>query len=168
MIRSSFLMSAGKRLALAAGLALLVVVAAPRVASAQEQDALKFSASGPVTLIFQVKADQTAAWEEGWAYIFGLMSKSADPDLKAMGESMAGKMFKVDQAPFKVGAFDATIYVFQLDAVSTKFSYSPREIVYTYLKAGQDGGPSRAEVDPQYAKVAGAYLGVSTWKLVKK
>src|SRR5438128_1791000 len=126
MNRWSFLMSAGKRTALAAGLALLVVGAAPRAAFAQDaQDPLKFSTGGPVNLIFQVKADKAVGWEEFWAYAFGLMAKSTDPDLKAMGESLAANMSKVDQAPFDAGGFKATVYLFQLPSVNTKYSYSP-------------------------------------------
>jgi hypothetical protein len=163
MVRST---TSARKLAVLAALAVMTICAIPGVASAQE-DPLKFSSSNPVLIIFQVKADKTAEWLDAWKGILALLDKSPDADLKALGATL-GKHYKVDQPPIDQGGQKANLFVFVVDSPSTKFTYNPRELIYTHLKAGQEGSPiTRAEADPPYQKLAEAYLGVYVWKLTK-
>ena len=165
MVRSTT--SARKRTILAA-IAVIAICAIHGVTRAQDQpDPLKFSTDSPVLIIYQVKADKTAEWLDAWKGILALIDKSPDADVKALGASL-GKHYKVDQAPIDMGGNKANLFVFVVDSPSTKLTYNPRDIIYTHLKAGQEGSPvTRAEADPPYTKLAEAYLGVYVWKLTK-
>jgi hypothetical protein len=165
MERSSVML--GRTRNLLAAVAALAICAAPGTARAQEQpDPLKFETNAPVLIIYQVRADKTADWEEAWKGIRALLEKASDPELQAMSQSLS-KQFRVDQDPIDAAGTKAAIYVFHVDSPSTKFSYHPQKLVYTHLKAGEEGAPTRAEADPPYIKLAGAFLNVSVWKLKK-
>jgi hypothetical protein len=151
------------------------MLAAPRVARAQEAqaDPLKFAASKPTVVGWVIKADKTAEFEAAWAGIRALLAKSDKDDLKAFGETLS-HLYRVDQPPFDFqspqGPVKAVMYVFRIDAPSTAYSYNPREILYVYLKAGQEGSPvTRAEADDLYtAKLASAYLAINPlWTLTR-
>lgn len=166
----------GKRAFWLVGVA-LVVLAAPRIASAQtapaaqaapQDDILKFTTSAPVIIVNQIRAEKTAEFEDGWAGIRALIAKSDNPALKTFGETLAN-LFRVDQPPFDSGGNKAVIYIFQISTPSTAFSYNPGKILYEALKAGQEGSPvSRAEADAVYAKLQSAYLAINPpWLLIK-
>jgi hypothetical protein len=166
---------AGKRALVFFGLT-LAVLAAPRVAFAQDAqaDPLKFATSKPVIIGWVIRADKTAEFEAAWAGIRALLAKSDKEDLKAFGATMS-EVYKVDQPPFDYaaapgGSAKAVIYLFRIDAPSTAYSYTPREILYVYLKAGQEGSPvTRAAADDLYtAKLGAAYLTINPlWSLTK-
>jgi hypothetical protein len=146
-------------------------LAAPRVATAQaapQEDILKFSSSAPVIIVNQIRADKIAEFEEGWAGIRALIAKSDNAELKAFGETLTN-LYRVEQEPFDVQGTKAVIYVFNLSAPSTTFSYNPGKILYEALKAGGEGSPvTREEADPVYAKLQAAYLAINPpWVLVK-
>jgi len=153
----------------------LAVLAAPRVAVAQEPqaDPLKFATSKPVIMGWVIKADKTAEFEAAWAGIRGLLAKSDTEGLKTLGATMS-QIYKVDQPPFDYaspgGPVKAVMYLVRVDAPSTEYSYNPREILYVYLKAGQEGSPvTRAEADDLYtAKLGSAYLTINPlWSLTR-
>lgn len=146
----------------------LMALAAPRAAMAQE-DILKMSSSAPVLIVNQIKADKTTDFEEAWAAIRALIARSDNPDLKAFGDSLAN-LYRVDQAPFDVaGGGKAVLYIFNLPAPSTVYSYNPRQILYDALKPGAEGSKvTRADVDPIYEKLTSAYLVINPpWVLIK-
>lgn len=161
----------GKRALIAAGLVALVVFAAPRGVMAQDAaaaqpDPLKFTSNSPILLLNYVKADKMAEFEQAWTTIRALIAKSDNADLKALGVSL-GKLSRVDQAPVPVNGTQAVLYIFQIDAPSTMFSYNPRSILYESLKAGQEGSPvTRAEADPPYNALGAAYVSIIPWKLI--
>jgi hypothetical protein len=161
----------GKRALIGVGIA-LAVLAVPRVAMAQaaaaQEDILKFATNAPVIIVNQIRAEKTAEFEEGWAGIRALIAKSDNADLKAFGETLA-HLYKVDQPAFDTPNGKAVIYIFNLSAPSTTFSYNPGKILYEALKAGLEGSPvTRAEADGVYAKLQGAYLAINPpWVLVK-
>lgn len=165
----------GKR-ALRLGIA-LVVLAAPRIAAAQaaqaapaaaQDDILKFKTSAPAIIVNQIKADKTAEFEDGWASIRALLAKSEDPDLKAFGETLTS-LYRVDQDPFDTAGGKAVIYIFQLSAPSTTYSYNPTKILFEALKAGKEGSSiTDADARVIFDKLQSAYVAINPpWHLVK-
>jgi hypothetical protein len=150
--------------------AVALMLCLPQIARAQDApDPLKFTASGPVIVGWQIKAEKATDFETSWKGIRDLIGKSEDAALRAFGDSLT-KLFKVDMAPFADASGNQTvIYLFQLDAPSTTYSYNPLTILYTYLAAGQDGSKvTRAEADDLYGKLQGSVLSINPlWKLVK-
>jgi hypothetical protein len=150
----------------------LVILAAPRAATAQaappQDDILKFSSPAPVIIVNQIKADKTTEFEEGWAGIRAFIEKSENPDLKTFGETLA-HLYRVDQPAFDTPNGKAVIYIFNISAPSTTYSYNPRMIIYEALKAGQEGSKiTRAEADVVYNKLTASYLAINPpWVLVK-
>ena len=152
---------------------LLVALAAPRVAMAQEADPLKFKESKPTVIGWVIRADKTADFEEAWAGIKGLLAKSDNADLKAFGQTL-GQIYKIEGPPTDfttpAGPVKAVSYIFRIDAPSTAYSYNPRSILYEYLKAGAEGSAvTRAEADALYTgKLTPAYLTINfLWTLSK-
>jgi hypothetical protein len=160
-----------KRALMVVGIA-VAVLAVPRVAMAQaaaaQDDVLKFATNAPVIIVNQIRADKTAEFEDGWAGIRALIAKSDNAELKAFGETLT-HLYKVDQPPFDTASGKAVIYIFNLGAPSTTYSYNPGKILYEALKAGVEGSPvTRAEADAVYAKLQSAYLAINPpWVLVK-
>ena len=161
---------AAKRAIVGATLA-LIALAAPRVAMAQDPDPLKFTSAKTTVIGWVVRADKTAEFEEAWAGIRAVLAKSDKADLKAFGDTLKD-VWKVDapidhQTP--QGAVKANIYLFRLETPSTTYSYNPREIIYVYLKAGQEGAPlTRPDADAIYAKLQASFLTISPlWTLTK-
>ena len=162
----------GKRALIAVGVALAVLAASGLVraqdAAAPQEDILKFATNAPVIIVNQVRAEKTADFEEGWAGIRAFIEKSDNAELKAFGQTLT-QLYKVDQPAFDTPNGKAVIYIFNLSAPSTTYSYNPGKILYEALKAGAEGSPlTRAEADPVYAKLQGAYLAINPpWVLVK-
>ena len=156
----------------------LMIVAAPRLASAQTAtppaaqtpppDPLKFTTNAPTIIGWQVKADKTKDFEEFWVGLRALIAKSENAELRAFGETLT-KMSRIDQPPFAVGENQAVIYLMHVDVASTAYSYRPDLILYTYLGAGVEGSKlTRAEADPLYKKLTDGFLGVNPiWRLIK-
>ena len=159
MKRSGFLASVSLRAVAVAGLVMLFSMA-PRPAAAQDQpDPLKFSATTPVLLINQIKAEKAADFEAAWAAMRAAFAKVEKADIKAFGETL-GKMYKVDMPPSA-----AVIYIFHLETPSTTISYNPVKILYETIQA--NGGMTREEADAIYAKLKDAYQSINPWPLVK-
>ena len=163
----------------AAGIAALalVVLATARSASAQDkpaapaapqEDILKFSTSVPTLLIIQVHADKAADFESAWATIRGGFGKVKADDQKAFGETLA-KFYKLDQPPMDSPGGKAVVYILQIDAPSTTYSYNPAKIIYDILwDSGKDGAAmTRAEADEIYKKIAPVFQSITPWKLAK-
>ena len=156
----------------------LMIVAAPRLASAQTPppaaaqaaapDPLKFATNAPAIIGWVIKADKAKDFEEFWPALRALIAKSENAELRAYGDTLT-KIFKVDQPNFEMGGSQAVQYLMQIDAPSTAHSYNPQVVIYTYLGAGVEGSKlTRAEADPLYKKLTDAFLGVNPlWKLVK-
>ena len=151
----------------------LLALAAPRVAMAQEPDPLKFTTNAPRIVGWVIKAEKTTEFEEAWAGIRALLAKSDNAELKAFGSTLEN-LYKIDQPAFEYpqagSGQKAVIYIFRIDAPSTTYSYNPRQILYEYLKAGQEGSPvTRAEADTLYTtKLGSAFLTVNPlWTLTK-
>ncbi len=164
---------AGKRALVLVGIA-LVALAAPRAAMAQaaaapaQDDVLKFKTNAPVIIVNQIRAEKTAEFEDAWASIRALLAKSDSADLKAFGETLT-QLFRVDQPPFDAPGGKAVIYIFNINAPSTAFSYNPTKILFEALKAGQEGSAlTRADAQVIFDKLQAAYLAINPpWALIK-
>ena len=176
MNRIGGLRSAGFRAAGVLGFAVVMMAAAPGLASAQtpapaappQEDVLKFSSNAPAMILIQVFADKTADFEAGWAGIRAALAKG-DADQKAVSDSM-GKLFKVDQPPLDTPQGKGLIYVLQLDAPNTTLTYNPFKLIYEVLwKNGAEGAVlKREEADAIYEKLKASLQSVNPpWKLVK-
>lgn len=153
-----------------------LMLAVPGVAAAQDpaaapaqQDLLKFSSSSPALILIQIHVDKAADFEAAWAGIRAGAAKSTNADIKAYGESLS-KLFKVDQPPIDGPGGKSTLYVLQLDAPSTSFSYNPGIFVYQNLwENGKEGAAlNRAEADAIYEKLKGSLQNINPpWKLIK-
>jgi hypothetical protein len=160
-----------KKLSLIVAAAMAIVIASPRIASAQDAppaDPLKFSTASPVIIGWTMKADKAADFEAFWVKVKEWIARTDDAGLKAFAETL-NKIYKVDSPPVEVAGSQAVIYVMHLDPASTTHSYNPQTILYTYLGAGVQGSKlTREEADPVYTKLTQAFLGVNPiWKLVK-
>lgn len=153
---------------------LLATLAAPRVAVAQDAqaDPLKFSVSQPKVIGWVVRADKAADFEDAWKSIRELVAKSDKEDLKAFGHGLT-EFYKTDAPPFDFQVngqnVKVVVYIFRLDNPSTTYSYNPRQIIYEYLKAGQDGAVvNRADADAIYKKLGDAFVTINPlWTLTK-
>jgi len=163
-----------KRTALVAGIALIALMAQrPGMAQgAAQADPLKFTASAPVILGWQVKADKTKDFEDFWSGLKAVLAKSESADLKAFGESL-NKIYKVNVPPFAdAGGNQVVIYLFHLDPPSTALSYNPVAVIYTDpngLRAALDNPKmKRDEADALYEKVKTAVATINPiWPLIK-
>jgi hypothetical protein len=92
--------------------------AAPAQAPAPAADPFKFTTDAAL-MIFYVKPDQTAAFENVWGSIRGKLAASEKPELKALGDSL--KVYRAPGEPTPQGY----TYFFVADPASKQLSYSP-------------------------------------------
>ncbi len=177
MIRIDEFRSAALRTAAIAGFALLLAMPAPAAAQAttapQQEDMLKFRSASPAIILFQINADKTADFEAGWAAIKAGFAKVTDADAKAFGATL-DKLYKLDQPPMDTPTGKVAVYVLQIDAPSTTFSYNPVEIIYKVLWKNaegkeMEGSPlKREEADAIYNKFKDkVFQSINPWKLTK-
>ena len=184
----SRLMRAGARLALAVALVIgvgasLQLRAGPAdlvqdkpAAAPQQADPLKFSHDGPMLLVWQIKPDRAAGFEQAWLTIKTALAKNEKPEVRTFGESWT--ISKVD-AP---GAQGAVIYIFHLNPASKTFSYNPSPLLFEVLKAPTpDPGAATPPPNPPgtftydeaktiFDKINGAWIeagGIVPWPLQK-
>jgi hypothetical protein len=131
---------------------------------AEPPDMFKFATSSPVLIISQVKPAKVADFEAAWATLRELFPKADRPEVKELGATME-KFYKVELA----GA--PPIYVHQVDAPKTDFSYHPGKIIYEALyyqtKEGKEMGIPRAQADELWTKLKDCYDNLSAWPLKK-
>jgi hypothetical protein len=159
------LLAVGRRAVMVAGFALLVAVvpsvaAAQEAAPAQQDDPLLFKSASPILLVNQIKAEKAADFESAWAEIRAAFAKVNKPEVKAFGETL-NKMYKVDLP----AAGGAVIYIFQLDAPSTAFSYNPVKILFEAIQKNE--GMTYDEANAIYNKLKDAYQSINPWPIVK-
>jgi len=164
--RSSWRAAVGLGLAACIGAATVAAVApAPtptpaldRVAR-QAADPLKFTRSGRMLLVYQVAPDKAEDFVLTWRTIKDLLAKTNDPGLTAFSRSL-----RIDRVETVPGA-DA-VFLFDLDPVSTTYSYHPVTLLFETLaeKPDQPGvGLTYAQATELYEKVKEA--NASTWWL---
>jgi len=150
--------------------------AAPQAPQAQTPpDPLKFSLDGPIMLVFQIKPDKAAGFEEAWKSIMAGFAKATKPEVKAFGDTLMNKMSRVDFSLIGIPtpAGSPVVYMLQIDTPSKTMSYNPVKIIYETLhNNGAEGGAiTRAEADVIYAKLkdgeGNIFLGINPWPLVK-
>jgi hypothetical protein len=86
----------------------------------QPQDVFKFSTEAG-GWIWQVKPDQTAAFEGAWKEIRSKLATAERPDLKELGASL--KMYRISGDPAQPQA--PVTYLFVADPASKTLSYAP-------------------------------------------
>ena len=93
-----------------------------------------------------------------------LLAKDERPDVKEFTATL-GKFYRVDLA-----APAPPIYVQNVEAPLTTFSYHPGKIVYEilyYQKDGKEFGIPRAQADEIWSKLKDCYDNLSPWPLKK-
>ncbi len=164
--------SAVKAIGLALGLAVVSggtiharqTPAAPAAQEAQPADIFKFATAAPVMIVSQVKAAKVADFEAAWTSIREALAKTDRPEVKEFAATL-DKFYKVD-----LPAPAPPIYVHQVDAPSTAFSYHPGKIIYEvlyYQKDGKEFGIPRAQADEIWTKLKDCYDNLSPWPLKK-
>jgi hypothetical protein len=145
---------------------------APQPAQA---DPLKFTHTGDMILLWQIKPDRTADFESAWSSIRGALTKNENADIQAFAKS-----FSISKVQTPAGG--PSIYVFIAQPVSTTYSYNPVTLLFETLKApGPDpkaaaGTPPPAqppgtftyeEAQAIFKKLEGAYENITPWPLSK-
>jgi len=92
--------------------------AAPAAPAVPADDPFKFT-SDAALIIWYVKPEQTAAFENVWGSIRGALAVNAKPELKALGDSL--HIFKAPGDPTPQGV----TYFFVANPASKTVSYSP-------------------------------------------
>lgn len=136
----------------------------PQQQAPEPPDQLKFTNPAPIILINQIKAEKSADFEAAWTEIRAAFAKATAPEVKAFGDTLT-KLYKVDIPPAQTQGGPAMIYIFQVDAPSSAFSYNPVKILYETLHKG--GALTREEADAIYNKLKDSYASINPWPLVK-
>lgn len=125
----------GLALAIALGVSVAASVASgppqtttPAPAAAQQkEDPLKFDRAGRMLLVYQVPAAEAQDFALTWRTIKDELTKLNDPGLTAFSASL-----DIQRVQGEPGA-DA-VFVFDLDPVSTTYSYHPVTLLFETLK----------------------------------
>jgi hypothetical protein len=163
---------------LAAGVSARVLQDPPPAGQAQapaQKDQLKFSHSGDMILLWQIKPDRTADFESAWSEIRGALAKNPNADLQAFAKSFA--VHKVQTPPG-----GPSIYVFIMQPASSSYSYNPVTLLFETLKAPTADPNAAAGTPPPaqppgtftyeqaqviFKKLEGAYEAITPWPLQK-
>jgi hypothetical protein len=144
-------------------------------AQPQQADPLKFTHSGDLILLWQIKPDRTADFESAWQEIRGALAKNPNPDLQAFGKSFTVQKVNTPQG-------GPSIYVFVTQPVSTTYSYNPVTLLFETLKAPAPDPNAAAGTPPPapppgtfnyeqaqaiFKKLEGAYEAITPWPLQK-
>jgi hypothetical protein len=142
---------------------------------AAQADPLKFTHEGNMLLVWQIKPDRVADFEQGWKTIKQALKDNANPDIKAFGDS-----FTISKVNVPAGG--PNMYVFQLMPVSNKYSYNPVALLFDTLKApAADPAAGAAATPPAgtftdeqareiFNKINNSWVdanGISPWPLTK-
>ena len=125
----------------------------------QETDPLKFDRPGRMLLVYQVPAAEANDFALTWRTIKEHLAKMNAPGLAAFSKSL--DIQRVETEP---GA-DA-VFVFDLDPVSTTYSYHPVTLLFETLKESSDApgvGLTYDQATELFAKVKNA--NAATWWL---
>lgn len=135
---------------------------APQAAAPAQADPLKFSRSGHVIILYQIKLASVADFELAWRTIKGELVKMGDPALAAFAQSI--KILRVETPP----GVGPAIFLFDLGSVSNTYSYNPVTLLYDTLKADEAKpgiGLSYDQATEIYDKIKDAYEAITPWFL---
>ena len=148
---------------------------AQQPAQPQQADPLKFTHTGDLILLWQIKPDRTADFESAWSSIRGALAKNPNADLQAFAKS-----FTISKVNTPQGG--PSIYVFVCQPVSTTVSYNPVTLLFETLKAPAPDPNAAAGTPPPpappgtftyeeaqaiFKKLEGAYEAITPWPLQK-
>ena len=102
-------------------------------------------------LLVQIKPDQTAAFEELITKLKAALAATADPDLKAQGDTM--KVFKSGE-----GMGDSALYVVLVDPAKAGTEYNPIDVLFKTMTDDEKRAPETTETLKRYAN---AFSGVN-------
>lgn len=168
---SGFLPVAGRRVVVALGAALMLMVAASAQAQTtpaapaqpEEADVFKFTGKTPVMLLLSVTQGKEADFEAAFNEMRTGLTSHAKPEFQAQGKSMT--LLKVDAVP---PAGQPIVYLVYLDPPVADLSYNITKVLY-YGGAFDVSTPElRKKVDELYAKFTGSLAGQNIWPLAKK
>jgi hypothetical protein len=186
---SGFLPVVGRRVVVALGVAVMMMVAAsaqaqtppttpaqPAAAQPEPPDPLKFDGSKPVMMLFSVKAPSEAAFEEAFGKLKAALAASTNAQSQAVAKSL--NLLKVD-APAteqQAGAGPMLIYIVHLDPPVAGVSYQIIKLSYysgfilPLTDKGEPGGTpeERKKIDDIYNPLVAAVANVNLWQLIKK
>ena len=171
---SGFLPVMGRRVVVALGVAVMLMVATPAqaqvtppaatpAAQPEPPDQLKFTTATPSMLLLSVKVGQEATFEAGFTEMRAGLVGSEKPEFQAQGKSMM--LMKVDAVPPEG---QPVLYLLFLDPPVTNLSYNVTQILY-YGGAFDVSTPElRKKVDDLYAKFTASLVSQNIWPLIKK
>jgi hypothetical protein len=169
---SGILSATSRRLFVALGLATFLSVsagasalnleeAAPPPASQDQADPLKFTRGGRMIILWQIKPGKEQDFLLVWRTIKDHLSKMGDPGLAQFGQTL--NLLKVEGPPG-----GASTYLFDLESVSTTYSYNPVTLLYETLKEDPEKpgvGLSYDQATEVYDKFKDVYDQIIPWPL---
>ena len=176
---SGFLPVVGRKVVVALGVAVVMMVAASAQAqtpAAPAEDPLKFDGSHPAMVLLSIKVPAEAGFVESIAKMKALLAASTNPKAQALASGM--NVYKLN-VPAQVQVAEAGpvfVYILHMDAPVAGQSYNPLQIFYysTFFlpldDKGQPGGTpeERKKVDDVYNPIVAAVASVVPWPLIKK
>jgi hypothetical protein len=177
---SGFLPVVGRRVVVALGVAVMMMVAASAQAqtapAAQPEDPLKFDGQHPAMVLLSIKAPAEAGFVESIGKMKALMAASTNPKAQAMGSGMAVYKLNVPASVQVAEAGPVFVYILQMETPVAGQSYNPLQIFYYsgfFLPLddkGQPGGTpeERKKVDDIYNPIVAAVANLVPWPLIKK
>ena len=174
---SGFLPVVGRKVVVALGVAVMLMVAASAQAqtpatAAPQADPLKFDGTHPAIVLLQVKAPAEAGFVESIGKLKDMLAASSNPKAQEMGNGM--KIYKLNvPANNDATAGPVFMYLLQMDTPVAGQSYNPLQIFYYsgyFLPVddkGQPGGTpeERKKVDDVYNPIVAAVANVVPWPL---
>jgi hypothetical protein len=125
----------------------------------QEEDQLKFTRSGRMMILWQIAPGRDQDFLLAWRTIKDNLTKMGDPAKTAFANGI--NILRVETPPG-----GEAIFLFDLDPVSTAFSYNPVTLLFETLKqdeANPDVGLTYDQANEIYQKISDIFVRITPW-----
>lgn len=125
----------------------------------QEQDDLKFTRSGRMMILWQIKAGRDQDFLLAWRTIKDSLVKMGNPAMASFANGIS--ILKVETPPG-----GEAIFLFDLDPVSTAYSYNPVTLLFETLKedeANPGVGLTYDQANEVYEKISDIFVRITPW-----
>ena len=130
-------------------------------AAQSQDDPLKFSRAGRMLIVYQLKPGVESDFALAWRTIKDHLGRMGDPALSSFAQSL--NIHRIETP-----AGGPAIFIFDLDPVSTVYSYNPVTLLYETLKEDEANpglGLSYDQATEIYDKIKDAYTSITPWPL---
>lgn len=184
---SAFLPIVGRRVVVASGVAVTLMLAAsahaqtaPAAAAAQPAaaDPLKFDGTHPAMVLLQIKVPAEAGFVDSIGKLKDMLAASSNPKAQEMGKGMTIYKLNVPASTQQAEAGPIFVYLLHMDSPVKDQSYNPLQIFYYsgfFLPLNEKGEPGgtpeeRKKEDDVYQPMVAAVANLVPWPLalVKK